>query len=1012
MDLLRRMCENKRSLRNRTLAEFRIMRPIQISSGQTKPLFVGAPLNLAIYLLLLSSVSIACSQDRKSHEFFEDKVAPILIKRCLECHNASDPCGDLNLSSHKGFLQGGESGEDLTQFDQNTLIEKVESGEMPPEEKGVSRELDESEKDILRQWIRRGAQWPSNRQLDLYEFTNEVRGGRDWWSFQPIKRPPIPRNKFLDHPLDAFVYQKQVEQKLGFNRPATKSRWFRRVTFDVTGLPPSQTDLELFEKDSSPDAYEKLVDRLLASPRFGEHHGRSWLDLIRYGDTNGYERDAEKPFAWKYRDWVIDALNSDKPFDLFAMQQLAGDQMKPTAYDNVVGTTMLRVGTWDDEPNDKLEYKYDRLEDLIHVTSTAFLGLTVKCARCHNHKFDPIPQEDYYRLGSIFWPGDLMGNKSELVKGYEVFAWQDVSRELEPIRLLKKGNPRQPLNELDPGFLSVIKELDTKFANDLRVTPDTNRRLEFAKRMVSRKNPLFARVIVNRIWQHYFGRGIVRTTNNFGYKGELPTHPELLDWLAGELIAHDFNLKPIHRLILTSRTYRQDSVPNADAAYAKQVDPQNRFLWRMNRKRLSVESIRDTMLVNSGQINLQMGGRGFTPNVSQEALEGLSKRSSAWQPSDLAQQSRRGVYLFVKRSLIPPLLTTFDFADTTRPCGQRDLTIVSPQALALMNNAFVHAQSEQFALAVMKSADTIEERIVRAWSIALARQPTPEEIRWAKEHFVSQYVEFSQNARSKDRHKKLKRFPEKNLVFHLAADKGITKDAESRITEWKDIRKQWKAVPTNESYAPVWRAEVVDGKPVVSFNGVDQFLEVNRQVLEQDEYTIVVVGHDENPSGHREFFSNWNANGNSTSSVFLGLTTGRLVRFSDQFRSTNAVPSGPFILSAVSSDQGGQIYAGRQLIGQRQTGLTGRNLKTKYVIGTQGNFGHEFQNGWLAELLVFDRGLNEEELDSVWKTLEQKYPSIQTKQTTKPKFVRSPELLALASLCHVLMNTNEMIFVD
>ena len=962
---------------------------------------------------------------------FEKEIAPLLIKRCVECHNATDRSGGLDLTTRLAFETGGDSGDDLTEsdLDDNYLWERVNAGEMPPEERGISRELGPAEKDVLRRWIGSGSPWPKDRKLDLYEFTNEVRGGRDWWSFQPIVRPAIPRtqndgNVGLHNPIDAFVHEKHREKGLEFSPAASKRDLFRRLSFDVTGLPPHYEDLVRFVADRDPAAYEKQVERLLASPRFGEHFGRDWLDLVRYADTNGYERDAEKVNGWKYRDWVIESINADKPFDRFVLQQLAGDQIAPLSEENVVGTTMLRVGTWDDEPNDKLEYKYDRLEDLIHVTSTAFLGLTVKCARCHNHKFDPIPQADYYRMGSIFWPGDLIGNQPGKVKGFEVFAWSDVANEREPIRLLKKGNPRQPQQSLAPGFLSVVPSLDSPFADPELPESDTGRRLEFAKRLVDQRNPLVARVIVNRIWQHYFGHGIVRTPNNFGYKGDLPTHPKLLDWLASELIEQNWNLKPIHRLILTSRTYQQQSGTKAiqvddnsnsqRRSAAGQPDPLNLFLSRMNRKRLSAEAIRDSLLSHAGRLNFAMGGRGFVPEVSQAALEGLSKRSNAWQPSPRSQQSRRGVYLYVQRSLVPPLMASFDFADTTRPCGQRDLTIVAPQALGLLNNEFVHRQSEAFAHAVISDDDQPESQIRKLWKTVYARDPSTAELNLALNHYQSQLEYYSRKKTVREAvQSPVARVPPGKLVLHLDADSNLQVNDQQRVIRWTDLNEQRFAKPADVSKSPRLVKRKIDGKSVVEFNGIDQFLVLNDQVIRSDQHTIVVVGYDQNPNGSREFFSNWNANGNSTSSVFLGLTDGRLVRYSDQLRSSSPVPQQPFILTAVTHEQKASIFIGHQLIGEKSGGLTGRNLKTPYVIGTQGNFGHEYLKGGIAELLVYDRPLDQQELQQLWTRLAEKYPSAKTDlQPVIEDIPRTPRLRALASVCHVLLNSNEAIFVD
>ena len=983
------------------------------------------PLHITVHALLLLFQLNSYELKAIAEDSFERHVAPILIKRCVECHNQTESSGGLDLTSKTSFRSGGDSGEDLFDPDEeeNYLIDRIVSGEMPPEERGTSKRLPDEEIGDLKKWIRDGASWPDDRELDLYEFTNEVRGGRDWWSFQPIQAYRIPSlnlsTSASHNPIDAFVLDQHKKNGLYFAPVASRERIFRRLSFDVVGLPPKAEELEQFANDETPEAYSKLVDRLLSSPRFGEHVGRDWLDLVRYADTNGYERDAEKKFAWKYRDYVIESFNSDKPFDQFVVQQLAGDQLSPLNEENIVATTMLRLGTWDDEPNDKLEYKYDRLEDLIHVTSTAFLGLTVKCARCHDHKFDPIPQIDYYRAATIFWPGDLIGNTAEKVKGFEAYGWTDRTASPDPVRLLKKGNPRDLGDVIQPGFLSVIKLLDTPFAPSSPNKLDSGRRLEYANRMIDTRNPLVARVIVNRIWQHYFGYGLVRSVNNFGYKGDLPTHPKLLDWLASELIRNSWNTKPIHRLILLSRTYQQDSVhPDAKKMFA--VDPLNQLLWRMNRRRLKAEAIRDTFLALSGDLNFQMGGRGFTPDVSEEALEGLSKQAGAWNASPFDQQSRRAAYMNVKRSLIPPLIANFDFADSTRPCGQRDLTIVAPQALALMNNHFVHDQSSRFADRISSQSQNIEDKVSIAMRFALGRRPTASEIRNAVEFVEEQRQNFEITRKASRIHNQAPNstntrieLPKEQLKLHLEAGKDLVVDGTQKVLRWSDESRKIIATPANQKSAPKFLLNALDQRPAVEFNGVDQFLEINTQVLESAEFTIVLVGHDNNHAGSREFFSNWNRNGNSTSSVFLGLTDGRSVRFSDQFRAAGPVVHRPFLMSAVTSKSELSIFIGRNEIGHRRSGLSDRKLDTKYVLGTQGNFGAEFLKGWIAEIIVYDRALSNGELESVWGVMETKYPSITTQNShTRKAIKQTPESLAFASFCHVLFNSNELIFVD
>ncbi|MEQ9379739.1 MAG: DUF1549 and DUF1553 domain-containing protein, partial [Pirellulales bacterium] len=526
----------------------------------------------------------------------------------------------------------------------------------------------------------------------------------------------------------------------------------RRAYFDLTGLPPTYEQIEAFAADPAPDAYENLIDRLLDSPQYGERWARYWLDLVRYAETCGYERDQTKPNVWKYRDWVINSLNEDKPYDRFIEEQLAGDELPDRSEETVVATGFLRVGTWNDEPNDPFEYKFERLDDLVHATSTAFLGVTVKCARCHDHKFDPIPQVDYYRMASIFWAGyiepadrTLLGGPNPEALGYDVFGWTDATREPEPLSLLIKGNPHQPGPVVEPGVLSMIPALDRPIEPPAEEASTSQRRLQLAHWIADPANPLTARVMVNRLWQHHFGAGIVRTPNNFGFTGALPTHPALLDFLADELIRNDWKLKPLHKLLMLSATYRQSSQHPLQEAYT-QTDPGNQLWWHFDRHRLDAEAIRDTMLNVAGLLDLQMGGPSFHPRISPEALEGLSQKDKAWEESPAEDRWRRSIYMFTKRALLPPLMTTFDFCDTTQPCGQRDITTVPTQALALLNNAFVHEISDALANRVqLEAEDDLYQQVDAVWRLTLGRFPTSTEREAAMEHLQSQTAYFSDN---------------------------------------------------------------------------------------------------------------------------------------------------------------------------------------------------------------------------------------------------------------------------
>jgi hypothetical protein len=552
------------------------------------------------------------------------------------------------------------------------------------------------------------------------------------WSLKPVMRPELPAVEYAEwiaSPVDHFILARLEAQGWQPAAPASRARLIRRAYFDLWGLPPSPEEVRAFVADERPDAYERLVDHLLAGPHYGERWARHWLDLVRFAETNGYERDALKSNAWRYRDWVIAALNDDKPYNRFVVEQLAGDEL-PDADDQArIATGFLRVGTFDDEPNDPLQYKFEQLDDLVHATSTAFLAVTLKCARCHDHKFDPIPQTDYYAVLNFFAGGKPAEGP--------LLAFSDAGPQAPEVKLLAGGDPRHPGDVVPAGFLSMIPTLAREVAPAADATTP-GRRLQLARWITDPANPLTARVMVNRLWQHHFGEGLVRTPDNFGALSDEPTHPELLDWLSSELVDGGWRLKRLHKLVMLSSTYRMDSTHPRESEYA-QIDFANALWWRRNRRRLESEALRDAMLAASGQLNLAAGGPSFFPPASQEALEGLSKKGDAWGTSPPDQQRRRSIYMMTKRSLLSPLMTTFDFADTTQPCSQRNVSTVAPQALALLNNDFVHEQSAALAARVRREAgDDESARIAHAWWLALCRPPTESERAGAVEHLQTQ----------------------------------------------------------------------------------------------------------------------------------------------------------------------------------------------------------------------------------------------------------------------------------
>ena len=692
-------------------------------------------------IIICVAMAFASHANGESMTDFNQDIAPLIAKRCLECHNKRDLKGDVNLTTEVDFTKGTEGGR--------LALELVTKGEMPPKIKGLSQKLPEAEIAMLKSRVDSGTPWPSERVLDLYETTTDVRAGRDWWSLQPVERPAVP--SLAKQPIDAFIQAKLKRESMKPAPRADRRTLARRAYFDLTGLPPTPEQLEQFIGDASPDAWLKLIERLLASPRYGERWSRYWLDLVRFAETDGYERDKLKPNIWRYRDWVINALNDDMPYTRFVAEQLAGDEVPDRTKQSVIATGIIRAGTWNDEPNDPADYLYTRLEDMVHTTTSAFLGLTVKCARCHDHKFDPILQSDYYRIASFFWAGhigqDNQGGPTKKELGFNVYGWTDKSAKPLPIRLLINGERNKPGPEISPGFLSAVTDLDKPLTTPSPNSKTTHRRLQFAKWITNARNPLTARVLVNRLWQHHFGQALVRTPNNFGYKSAPPTHPMLLDWLAAEFMepttgaGAPWTLKRLHKLIMMSDTYQQQSIHPQEAEYA-QRDFLNRNLWKFNRHRLNSESLRDAMLAVSGQLNLKMGGPSFYPKMSSEALEGLSRKAGDWKDSPTDERSRRSIYMMTKRSRLLPLMTAFDFSDTTASCGKREVSTVAPQALALLNNYFAHSQSEAFAKRLARQTRNTDEQIERAWWLAYGRSPAIAELGQAAAHLRAQRFHF------------------------------------------------------------------------------------------------------------------------------------------------------------------------------------------------------------------------------------------------------------------------------
>jgi hypothetical protein len=648
---------------------------------------------------------------------------------------------------------------------------------------------------------------------------------RQFWAFQPPVRPAIPavkRREWVKDPVDAFVLARLEEKGLSLAPPASKAALVRRAYYDLTGLPPSPAELDAFVSDTSPNAYASLIDRLLASPQYGEKWGRHWLDLVRFAETNSYERDNPKPNAWRYRDYVIRSFNSDKPYDQFIKEQLAGDEMprNPDDFDPLIATGYYRLGIWDDDPPDRLQARYDNLDDIVATTGQVFLGLTVDCARCHDHKIDPIPQKDYYRLLAFFQnitpyhnggPTDetpiaradgesleqhekerhvrreqvesgiheiesdfrqllagqsagrlidqataakLIRSDGEKLLGKDRFEkYKDLRAQLAGLNksdagvgsalcvsetgphapdtfVLMRGNANVPGAKVEPAFLSVLTASDPVIPEPAPDAKTCGRRTVLANWIASKDNPMTARVMANRVFQYHFGRGIVRSSSNYGFQGDKPTHPELLDYLASELVSNGWHLKPLHRLIMLSNAYRMDCTGDpATLDQARRADPQNDLLWHFDLRRLEAEELRDSILAVNGTLNLKMYGPAIYPEIPKQVLAGESRPGYGWGNSPPEEAARRSVYIHRKRSLRVPILDALDAPESDKSCPVRFVTVQPTQALTMINSAFLNNEAEKLATRIKKDAgDDPMQEVRYGLKLALCRDPDPAEV--------------------------------------------------------------------------------------------------------------------------------------------------------------------------------------------------------------------------------------------------------------------------------------------
>jgi Protein of unknown function (DUF1549)/Protein of unknown function (DUF1553)/Planctomycete cytochrome C len=680
---------------------------------------------------------------------FARDIEPVLKADCFECHGPEKQKGGLRLDMKDTAFEADESG-DIPIVPGNAakseLIRRISLRDVDEQMPPKGNRLPVETVALMERWVQEGAEWKQTGTGVVGAgpgSTTVTNQDRRHWSFLPLKTiavPAAPRTGWARTPIDLFILSAQEAHGLHPNAEASRRMLIRRLYFDVLGLPPTPEQIDAFERDPSPNAYELLVDRLLADPHYGERWGRHWLDAARYADSAGYEEDRPRPDAYRYRDFVIRALNDDLPYDRFVQWQIGGDLLAPENPEALAATGFMTAAP-DDRPSEtgrSNQFSCAELDDIVSTTGSAILGLTIGCARCHDHKFDPIPSLDYYRLTAFFTSterverpldqhaGHVAAGKSAPVP--RVLSVQDGPE--KKTHVLVRGDPEQEGPEVKAGFLSIFAppEVDRSFFAGFFRRRKT--RADLARWLTDVDHgagALAARVAVNRIWQHHFGRGLVETPGDFGARGDLPTNPALLDWLAGELIRDGWRLKPLQKQILMSAAYRQD-IASDDARLA--IDPGNRLWWRREPQRVEAEILRDSILSASGRLNLQCFGPAVKPRMSPEAISVTNRKRGydEWPANvkDGPETWRRSIYIFEKRANLFPFLQAFDAPNAAGSCTRRNPTTVAPQALALLNDPFMREQAWAFAARLSKFGG-MDARVRAAFELALGRDPAPSE---------------------------------------------------------------------------------------------------------------------------------------------------------------------------------------------------------------------------------------------------------------------------------------------
>jgi hypothetical protein len=685
---------------------------------------------------------------------FVTEIQPLLRSTCYSCHGSETQEAGLRLDVKKRALEGGDRGAVILpgKSSESPLIHRIagldeEAGPMPPEGEGTP--LTPEQIGRLRAWIDQGAVWPNEADSGAPKVAH--------WSFQPIAQPLLPAvqdQTWIFNPIDAFILARLEKENLAPSPPADQATLLRRIYLDLIGLPPTPQEVAAFLADERPDAYEQVVEHLFASPHYGERWSRRWLDLARYADSDGYEKDLPRPHAWRYRQWVIDALNADMPFYEFTTAQIAGDLLPDADLQDRIASGFHRNTLHNTEGGaDPEEDRVKKTVDRVNTVSTVWLGLTLGCAQCHSHKYDPVTQREYFSMYAFFNSleeanPDLPGEKDAKVQVVAELAT------LRETRIHVRGDFLSPGDVVTPGTPAVLPPLkkQTPQSTESSHAPAPLNRLDLAHWIMAPENPLTARVAVNRTWQSLFGRGLVGTADDFGLQGEKPSHPELLDWLASEFRDGGWSEKRLVRLIVTSNAYRQASAMRTDL---DEIDPDNVLLARQNRLRVEAEVIRDLALAASGLLDSRVGGPSVRPPQPPDQAMLTYANSAKWVASQGGDAYRRGLYTFFQRTSPFPMFVTFDSPDSNECCVLRERSNTPLQSLTLWNDAAFYECAQNLGRRIAAEApqgetadETLDNRIDHAFRLTIGRVPEPREREAVERLYHAQRGTYDQDAKA------------------------------------------------------------------------------------------------------------------------------------------------------------------------------------------------------------------------------------------------------------------------